>query len=113
MRGAKHVSIEIEINLRIPAVKDPLKNSSGWPINNGEVRFTKHVNTPTLPKPGDVVELMTQPNHKFEATVTRADWHEEKEIFIVSCKYAKQSIPRPHYLALMEDHEWTMKPLLD
>jgi hypothetical protein len=107
------VSIEVEINLRIPAVKDPLKNAAGWPINNGDVRFTKRVKAPTLPKPGDIVDLMTRPDYKFQATVTRADWHEEKEVFIVSCKYSRQSIPRPQYLALMDDHEWTMKPLLE
>ena len=107
------MSIEVEINLRIPAVKDPLKDSAGWPINNGDIRFTKRVKAQTLPKPGDVVELVTRPDYTFQATVTRADWHEEKEMFIVSCKYSKQSIPRPHYLALMEDHEWTRKPLLE
>jgi hypothetical protein len=106
------VPIEVEINLRIPAVKEPLKDASGWPINNADVRFTKHLKTEKLPKPGDVVELTTRPDHAFQATVVRADWHEEKEMFVVSCKYSKQSIPRPQYLALMEDHEWTMKPLL-
>ena len=107
------MSIEVEINLRIPTVKEPLKDAAGWPINTGDVRFTKRVKAPSLPKPGDVVDLMARPDHTFQATVVRADWHEEKELFVVSCKYSKQSIPRPHYLALMEDHEWTMKPLLE
>ena len=106
------MSIEVEINLRIPAVRDPLKNEAGWPINNADVRFTRRVKTPSLPKPGHVVDLSAQPDHVFQATVTRADWHEEKAMFIVFCKYSKQSIPRPQYLALMADHEWTMKPLL-
>ena len=104
--------MEVEINLRIPAVKDPVKDASGWPVSNADVRFTKRVTTKTLPKPGDVVDLMAQPDHQFQATVTRADWHEAKAMFVVSCKYSKQSIPRPQYLALMADHEWTMKPLL-
>jgi hypothetical protein len=106
------MSIEVEINLRIPAIKDPLKNEVGWPINNTDVRFSKRLRAETLPKPDDVIDLMTQPDHVFQATVTRADWHEEKAIFVVFCKYAKQSIPRPQYLALMADSEWTMKPLL-
>src|SRR5436309_2545457 len=104
--------MEVEISLRIPAVKDPLKDATGWPINNSDVRFIKRVKTETLPKPGDVVDLMTRPDHIFQATVVQSDWHEEKEIFVVSCRYAKQSIPRPQYVALMEDSEWTMKPLL-
>jgi hypothetical protein len=106
------VSIEIEINLRIPAVKDPLKNEAGWPINNADVRFTRRVTIKALPRPGDLLDLVTLPDHAFHATVMRADWHEEKAMFIVSCKYSKPSIPRPEYLALMADHHWTMKPLL-
>ena len=106
------MAIEIEINLRIPAVKEPVKDAAGWPINNADVRFTKRINAPALPKPGEAVELTTRPDYRFQATVVRSDWHEEKEMFVVSCKYSKQSIPRPEYLALMEDHEWTMKPLL-
>jgi len=105
------VPIEVEINLRIPAIKAPLKDGTGWPINNADVRFTKRIEAPALPKPGDVVEFSTQPDYKFQARVVRADWHEEKELFVVSCRYAKQSIPRPEYLALMSDPEWTMKPL--
>lgn len=106
------MAIEVEISLRIPAVKDPLKDGSGSPINNGDVRFMKRIEAAALPKSGDVIELATRPAYEFRATVVRADWHEEKELFVVSCKYAKSSIPRPEYLALMNDHEWTMKPLL-
>ena len=103
---------EVEINLRIPSVKDPLKDASGWPINNGDIRFLKRITVETLPKPGDLVDLTMRPDYKFQATVVRADWHEEKELFVVACKYAKTSIPRPEYLAIMEDSEWTRKPLL-
>jgi hypothetical protein len=106
------VSIEVEINLRIPAVKDPLKDSAGWPINNGEIRFMKRVKTQKLPKSGDVVDLIALQDCRFQAIVMRADWHEDKEVFVVSCKYSKQSIPRAEYLAIMQDHEWTMTPLL-
>jgi hypothetical protein len=106
------VSIEVEINLRIPAVKDPLKDAAGWPINNGEIRFMKRVKTQAVPKSGDVVDLIARQDCRFQAIVTRADWHEDKELFVVSCKYSKQSIARTEYLAIMEDHEWTMTPLL-
>jgi len=40
------------------------------------------------------------------------NWHEEKQMFVVACKYAKTSIPRPHYLAIVQDPAWTMKPLI-
>ena len=105
------MSIEVEINLRIPAVKDPLKDAKGWPISNGDVRFAKRFMTPALPKPGEFVNLMIRPDVTFQATVVRSDWHEEKQLFVVSCRYSGVSIPRPEYLALMEDHDWTRKAL--
>jgi hypothetical protein len=104
--------MEVEINLRIPAIKDPLKDTAGWPINNGDVRFTKRVTLHSLRKAGDVVELTIRPDVRFQATVTRVDWDEGKAMFVVACRYSKPSIPRPDYLALMNDHEWTMNPLL-
>jgi hypothetical protein len=104
--------MDVEINLKIPAIKDPLKDSTGWPINNADVRFTKRLTVPTLPKPGEAIQLTIGTTIPFQATVTRADWHEEREMFIVSCAYSKRSIPRTEYLALMEDQEWRMKPLL-
>ena len=105
------MSIEVEISLKIPAVTDPLKDARGWPIKNCDVRFSKRFRAPALPKPGDVVDLLTRPDFSFQATVMRADWHEEKELFVVSCTYASTSIPRPEYLALMGDQDWTRKPL--
>ena len=48
----------------------------------------------------------------FECTVTRSDWHEEKGLFVVACTYAKRSLPVETYSALVNDTEWTMKPLL-
>lgn len=104
--------MEVEINLNIPAIKDPIKDTAGWPINNREVRFLKRVEVPTLPKPGEVIELTIRPSYQFQATVVRADWHEEKELFVVACKYSNRSISRPEYLALMEDSQWIRKPLL-
>ncbi len=104
--------MEIEINLNIPTVKDPLKDESGFPISNRDIRFFKRVEVPSLPKPGEVLDLTIQPDYQFRATVVRSDWHEEKELFVVACRYANRSIARPEYLALMEDREWIKKPLL-
>lgn len=104
--------MEIEINLKIPTVKDPLKDESGFPISNQDIRFLKRVDVPSLPKPGDVLDLTIQPDHQFQATVIRSDWHEEKELFVVACRYTNRSITRPEYVALMADREWNRKPLL-
>jgi hypothetical protein len=48
----------------------------------------------------------------FDCTVTRSDWNEEKGLFVVACTYAKRSLPVETYSALVNDGEWTMKPLL-
>ena len=46
-----------------------------------------------------------------DCVVTRSDWSEEKERFIVSCNYSKKSIAAADYEALVNDSDWTMKPL--
>ena len=104
------MSIGVEISLRIPDVKNPLQEVAGGSFSNGDVRFSKPLTVPSLPKPGDLVDLMAS-GVPFQATVVRAHWHEKKELFVVSCTYASRSIPRPEYLALMEDREWTRQPL--
>ena len=104
--------MEVEISLRIPAVKDPLKDASGWPVNHADVRFVKRIVVDKLPKPDEVLDLTINPNHPFQARVVQSHWHEEKQLFVVACRYAKTSIPRPEYLAIMEDPEWKMTPLL-
>jgi hypothetical protein len=104
--------MEVEINLQIPTVKDPIKNADGWPVNNADIRFIKCIDLTPLPKPGDLIDLTVRPNHVIQASVTRRDWHEEKEMFVLACRYALRSIPRPQYLALTEDPDWTRRPLL-
>lgn len=104
--------MDIEVNLNIPTVKEPVKDASGYPISNRDIRFLKRLTVPSLPKPGDVLDLTAQPNCQFQATVVRSDWSDEKELFVVACRYLNRSIPRPEYLALMEDREWIKRPLL-
>ena len=48
---------------------------------------------------------------KFGCTVTRAEWHEEREIFIVSCQFAKPRISPDDYNALINNADWTQKVL--
>ena len=98
--------MEIQINLQIsPAVKDPLKDPDGWPINNADIRFLERIEVAKLPNVGDAIELNVQPGIVFQASVTRSDWHEEKKLFVVACRYTPRSIPRVEYVALMSDPE--------
>ena len=104
--------IEVEANLAIPRIKNPMTGEDGYPIDNGSVRFRKLIQVSAIPKPGEVLQLTTRDGVEFAATVTRAEWHEERAIFIVSCRYANRSIPPSECASVFGDPEWVMKPLL-
>ena len=99
--------------MRVPTLTVRSPNEADRRIDNSAVRFTKRIQVPALPKPGDVLALSTAGGKTtFECTVTRSDWHEEKALFVVACTYAKRSLPLETYSALVNDDEWTMKQLL-
>ena len=104
--------MDIEINLRIPAVKEPAKDHNGYPINSADVRFIRRITVPALPKPGVLLQLATGDGVSVECEVTRTDWSDGKDMFIVTCKYAKRGIPPNEYHALINDPDWEMRPLL-
>ena len=106
------MSIDVEVNLRIPAVKEPAKDANGYPINSADVRFIRTVSVPTLPKPDTLLKLGTRDGSSIECTVNRADWSEGKDLFTVYCKYSKRSIPADEYNAIISDPDWEMRPLL-
>jgi hypothetical protein len=104
---------EIEINLRVPTLTVKVPNEPDRRIDNSAVRFTKRIEVPSLPKPGELLSLSTNAGQTtFECTVTRSDWHEEKALFVVACTYAKRSLPVETYSALVNDTDWTMKQLI-
>jgi hypothetical protein len=103
---------EVEINLRIPRVKTPIKDEHGYPIDNGMVRYIRRVTLPALPKLGTLLALPTSAGRAVECEVTRTEWHDEMSLFIVYGKYAKRSIPPEEYAALVEDPAWEMRSLL-
>ena len=104
---------EIEVNMRVPTLTVKSPSEADKRIDNSAVRFTRRIQVPALPKPGDVLSLSTAGGSAvFECTVTRSDWHEEKALFVVACTYAKRSLTIDTYSALVNDNEWTMKQLL-
>ena len=105
--------IEVEVNLAIPRIKNPILGENGYPIDNGTVRFTKMIQVPAIPQPGAVLQLSTSAGYEFGCTVTRAEWNEGRSLFVVSCNYAKRSISADEYGALINDAEWKMKQLLE
>jgi hypothetical protein len=107
-----HMSIDVEVNLKIPRVTIPSLNQDNKIIDNSSVRFIKLIKVPAIPKPGALLQLTTSSGEPFECAVTRADWSEEKELFILSCSYSKRSISADEYGALVNDSDWTMRQLL-
>ena len=82
-------------------------------IDNSVVRFTRLAQVPSIPKAGDPLQLPARvEGEAIDCVVTRSDWSEDKSLFIVSCNYSKKSIAAVDYEALVNDADWTMKPLL-
>jgi hypothetical protein len=105
--------MEVEVNMRIPSLTIRAPGERDTRIDNAAVRFTRITSLPAIPKPGDSLLLTTNKGATtFECTVTRSDWHEEKALFVVSCNYSKRSVSMEMYNTLINDAEWTMKPLL-
>jgi hypothetical protein len=103
--------IDVEVNLRIPRVTITSLNEEPKIIDNSSVRFTTLIQVPVIPKPGVSLQLSTRDGPMFECAVTRADWSEEKSLFIISCSYSKRSISADEYGALINDSDWKMKQL--
>ena len=67
---------------------------------------------PAFPKPGVSLEFVLRSGHTLTCEVVRADWSEEKALFVLSCTYSKRSIAEGDYLALINDPDWTVRQLL-
>jgi hypothetical protein len=106
------MSIEVEVNLRIPTLTIRSPHEPDRRIDNSVVRFTKLIQVPSIAKPGAPLQLTVSSGQTLDCTVTRADWHEQTERFIVSCTYAKKSISPELYNALVNDEGWKTKMLV-
>jgi hypothetical protein len=87
-------------------------DESGYPMDFASVRLKKRVTVEAIPKPGDSIQLTSRSGRPFDATVTRAEWSEGLNMFVLSCQYGNRSISAEEYGALAEDPEWEMKPLI-
>ena len=105
------MAIRVEANLRIPRVTVSSPDQPPQVIDNSGRRFTKLIDVPTIPKPGESLELSIGGGIVFTCTVTRADWSDDRDLFVVSCAYAKRSLSAEEYHALVSDSDWTMKQL--
>lgn len=103
----------VEISLRIPSLrvkredKDDLET-----INNSDVRFSKPIEVESIPKPGTVLTVSISSGETFECEVVRSDWHHDKNMFVVACRYSKRSISPSEYHALMNASDWQVRALI-
>ena|SRR3712207_4821513 len=103
----------VEMNMRVPSLTIRTEGQEPRRGDNNCGRFLKQLELPSIPKPGTTLEMTIGSDIRFPVTVTRADWSEDKNMFVVSCTHSNKSIPLASYEALMaDDSGWTMKPLL-
>ena len=94
------MAIDVEVNVKIPRVTVRSPHQADKIIDNSSVRFSKRIKVPAIPKPGASLQLTTSSSEAFECTVTRADWNEERALFVLSCSYSKRSISRTARFAM-------------
>jgi hypothetical protein len=103
----------VEISLRIPSLRVRREGKEALEtIANSDVRFSKQIELQTIPKPGDVLHMTVSSGGTFDCDVVRSDWHHEKNMFVIACRYSKRSISPAEYQALMDSSDWQLRVLL-
>jgi hypothetical protein len=105
------MSQPVEISLRIPNMKTRPLDENGYPIDYAGIRFRKVETVASIPKPGDTLRLVAS-GTELPATVVRADWSENAQMFIVACQFGERSITPERHSALVADPEWRAVPLI-
>jgi hypothetical protein len=103
----------VEVRLRVPNMKVRALDENGYPIDHSSMRFRKVVDVPKIPKAEEMLELSTQSGRVLQAKVVRADWNEDRGLFVLSCQYVNRSITAEEYGALASDPDWQLKHLLE
>jgi hypothetical protein len=103
----------VEISLRVPSLR---VRREGKPdpetIANSDIRFSKQLTLETIPKPGEVLAMEVSSGGTFDCEVVRSDWHHDKNMFVIACRYTKRSITPADYQALLDASDWQVRPLL-
>ena len=103
----------VEISLRVPSLRVRREGKEGLEtITNSEVRFGKQVVLEAIPKPGDVLTMTISSGATFECDVVRSDWQDDRNMFVISCRYSKRSISPAEYHAFMSASDWQIRTLL-
>lgn len=108
-----HMPQTVEISLRIPSLRVRREDTDALEtINNSDVRFCKHIEVESIPKPGVMLTMSTSADGTFECEVLRSDWHHDKNMFVIACRYSKRSMSPADYHALMNSSDWQVRALI-
>jgi len=103
----------VEINLRIPSLRVRVEGKEDpETIANSDVRFSKQIELNAIPKAGEILDMTISSGATFQCAVVRSEWHHDKNLFVIACRYTKRSITPAEYQAFMESSDWLMKALL-
>jgi hypothetical protein len=103
----------VEISLRIPSLRVRREGKEAMEsITNSDVRFSKRVELEAIPKPDEVLTMAVSSGGTFECAVVRSNWHHDKNMFVIACRYSKRSISFAEYQALMDSSDWQVRALL-
>lgn len=103
----------VEISLRIPSLRIRKEGTDvAETITNSDVRFATRLDVDVVPKPGAILDVPVGAGQTFACEVVRSDWRDDKNMFVVACRYAKRSITAADYHALMNAPGWELRPLL-
>jgi hypothetical protein len=103
----------VEISLRIPSLRVRREGKDApETINNSDVRFSKQIEMDSIPKAGVVLPMSISSGETFDCEVVRSDWHHDKNMFVIACRYSKRSISPTEYHALMNSADWHVRALI-
>ena len=98
--------MDVEIELRIPSLTVGKDDGSNARIDNSLIRFKTVIQVAAFPPAGSTIQLSAGSDLVFACTIARADWHEDKQLFVLACKYPKQRMLLQEYETLLNDPRW-------
>ena len=101
-----------EISLRIPSLRVRRGTDSPETISNSDVRFIKRIELERVPKSGDLLTMTIGSEASFQCEVVASNWHDDKNMFVTTCRYSKRSISEAEYQALLNASDWQVRALL-
>src|SRR3954468_2437594 len=96
----------VEISLKVPSLRVRREGKEAPEvIANGDIRFSKQIPIETIPKAGEILTMSLSSGGTFECEVVRSDWHHDKNLFVIACRYSKRSITQADYQAFIDSSD--------